>query len=66
MLTDRLAVDAREAARLLSLSERTIRNMIDRGELPVTRVGKRVLISRVTLESWLAASEQRKPVSERR
>ncbi len=39
-----LAVDIREAARLLSLSPRTIRRAIHQGRLRAVRVGRRLLI----------------------
>jgi excisionase family DNA binding protein len=39
-----LAVDIREAARLLSLSARTIRRHIQSGRIKAVRVGRRVLV----------------------
>jgi excisionase family DNA binding protein len=38
-----LLVDAREAARLLGISTRTLWTLTDRGELPAVRIGSRVL-----------------------
>ena len=43
--TDRLLVSQREAARLLSISERTLFALRERGELACVRVGPRILYS---------------------
>ena len=51
-LTDPILVDKRTAARLLSLSLRTVDNLIAQRELPVRRVGRRVLIPRKALENF--------------
>ena len=64
MTTETLAYDTHGAARVLGLSERTIRNMISRGEIPYSRIGKRVLITRATLESLLLERQQRRGVTE--
>jgi excisionase family DNA binding protein len=48
-----LTVD--EVAHLLKLNPQTVRNMIDRGELPAVRVGaRRVRIERSDLDAFLA------------
>lgn len=39
--TDRELLTAREAARRLAVSERTVRRLADRGDLPRVRVGQR-------------------------
>lgn len=41
---ERLAVDIREAAAMLSVSPRTIRRQIERGRISVVRVGARIVI----------------------
>jgi excisionase family DNA binding protein len=43
-----------EAAAILGISDRHLRNLINRGELPVTvrHVGERILINRAQLEAW--------------
>lgn len=47
-----------EVAQLLKLNEQTIRNMIDRGELPAVRVGQRRLrIRQSALDAFLAEGE---------
>jgi excisionase family DNA binding protein len=48
-----LLVDKREAAWLLSVCPRTIDNLIARRELPVRRIGRRVLIPRKALEQFV-------------
>lgn len=42
------------AAALMGVSENTVRNLINRGELPVTvrQAGDRILINREQLERW--------------
>ena len=49
---DALLIARREAARLLGLSLRCIDYLIQRGELPARRVGRRVLIPRGALEQF--------------
>ena len=49
---DKILVSKREAARLLSLSLRTLDNLIGQRELLVRRVGRRVLIPRKALENF--------------
>lgn len=43
-MTEHLAYSIKEAAAAISLSERTIWQMIKRGELPTVKVGGRTLI----------------------
>lgn len=45
-----LLVDRRASAQALGISLRTLDYMIERGELPARRVGRRVLIPRAALE----------------
>jgi putative molybdopterin biosynthesis protein len=44
----------RQAAPLLNVSLRTLYTLIERGELPVFRVGGQYRLSRSTLAAWLA------------
>jgi excisionase family DNA binding protein len=44
-----------ETADRLRVSEKTIRRMIDRGDLPALRVGAQIRIAEQELESWLYA-----------
>jgi excisionase family DNA binding protein len=48
-----ILVGKREAARLLSVSLRTIDNLLARHELPYRRIGRRVLISSKALEQFV-------------
>jgi len=50
-----LLVDARRAARLLSVSAGTVRNLMARGELRPVRVGRRVLFSVEELRRFIAS-----------
>ena len=47
-----LLIDKRSAAMLLSISVRTVENLIARRRLPVRRIGKRVLIPLTALEAF--------------
>jgi excisionase family DNA binding protein len=42
-----------EVARILKLNQQTVRNWIDRGELPAPRVGRRVRILRADFDALL-------------
>jgi excisionase family DNA binding protein len=50
-LVDRLALSVKEAARVLGVSERTVREMLP--ELPHTHLGRRVVIPLEPLREWL-------------
>lgn len=52
-----LSVGARDAARLVGLCEKSVRDLASRGELPSVRVGNRLLFRVQTLDRWLAARE---------
>ena len=49
----KLALTIAEAAQSLGLSERTIESMVKKGELPVRRVGRRVLLPVDALRKWI-------------
>jgi excisionase family DNA binding protein len=51
-MNDQILLSKRETARLLSVSLRTVDNLIARRELAARRVGRRVLIPRRTLEEF--------------
>ncbi len=57
----RLAWSLREAAQSLGVSERFLRNEIQRGKLMVVKRGKRVLIPAASLDDYLRP-EQRSTV----
>ena len=46
------------AAALLSISYWTVRNLIWGGDLPCVRVGRRILIDRQDLETFIAENKQ--------
>ncbi len=60
---ERLAVDIREAARLLSVSPRTIQNYLRAKMLPARKIGRRTVIPVRALENFLR-SDQPSPVTE--
>ena len=46
-------LSVREAAAVLGISERTIRSLVSRGELPCVRIGRRVLFDPQDLETFI-------------
>lgn len=48
-----LAVSKKEAARLLSVSERTLFQLVVDGEIPVIRLKRKVLFRPADLNAWL-------------
>lgn len=50
---EKLALDRRESAEMLSISLRTLDSLLARKELRFRRVGRRVLIAREELERFL-------------
>ncbi|UCD49798.1 MAG: helix-turn-helix domain-containing protein [Phycisphaerales bacterium] len=50
-----LLVDVREAARLLSVCERTVFNMVERGELTPVRIGRAVRFAVDDLGAWVTS-----------
>jgi len=52
-----LAVDVQEAARLTSLSQRTIRRYIQLGRLRAVRIGRRVLVPLESLRALLRVAQ---------
>ncbi len=53
MRTNALAVSVKTAAAMTDLSETTIREAIDKRELPAYRVGRAVRVLVVDLKDWL-------------
>jgi excisionase family DNA binding protein len=49
----RLLIDAHETARALSISERKLWGLTDKGEIPSVRIGRRVLYSVHALQGWI-------------
>ena len=52
-----LLLSLAEASKAINLCERTVWSLVNSGELPHLRVGRRVLISRGALERWIAEKE---------
>jgi excisionase family DNA binding protein len=61
--TERLAVDIRRAAEMLSVSPRTIQNYIHARLLPARKIGRRTVIPVRALEAFLR-TDQPSPVVE--
>lgn len=51
--TPQLLLSAREAAKALSVCEKTLWSMTKRGELPVVRIGRSVRYSIDDLKNWI-------------
>ena len=47
----------RDAAKLLSISERALWTLANCGQIPTVRIGKAVRFRRETLEAWAAQQE---------
>jgi excisionase family DNA binding protein len=60
-MTGKILYSRQEAAELLSLSLRSVVMLIDRGELPVRRIGRRVLVPRASLEAFARRDHKMQP-----
>jgi excisionase family DNA binding protein len=56
-----LAFNVNEAALILRISPRTVRQLIARRELACFRVGRRVLVSGIALKTFVRARESTSP-----
>jgi excisionase family DNA binding protein len=56
----RLLVSPREAARLLSVCERTIYTLTKAGEIPAVRIGRAVRYSMDDLKEWIRRASEKK------
>ena len=61
-----LLVTARQAAKLLSISERTLWSLTNEGELPAVKIGKSVRYSVKVLETWIADQSKQSSAPEER
>jgi excisionase family DNA binding protein len=59
MQNDRLLVDARTAAKMLGVCQRTLWRLTDIGELPHVRIGRRVLYCPQQLREWVERRARR-------
>ena len=57
----KILLNRKEAAGLLSISERTLSTLVAAGEIPVVRIYTRVLFRRVGLEEWAQRQEKCEP-----
>lgn len=55
----RLLLSPREAAKTLSICERTLYALTKRGELPVVRIGRAVRYSLDDLKAWIAENSEK-------
>jgi excisionase family DNA binding protein len=58
-----LLVNARDAARLLAISERTLWSLTAAGDIPVIRIGRAVRYDPRDLQAWIDRSKQRQPMA---
>ena len=58
-LVEPLAYSMPAAAHARGIRQHHVRYIVERGELPIVKLGSRTLISRATLEQLLTACEQR-------
>lgn len=63
-MTKRLTFSVDEAAEMLGIRRSGLYNAIERGEIPCLRIGKRILITRQTLEGMLGKIDQDSPANE--
>ena len=53
-LSEKISLSVREAAELLSVSDRTVYSWLSLDGFPAVKIGGRLLISRVALQDWFA------------
>ncbi len=46
------------AASYLSISFWSVRTLIERGEIPIVRMGRRILVDREDLDSWISQRKE--------
>ena len=56
-MTERQTLNVDEAARIIGVGRNRLYETIRQGELPVLRLGRRILISRVVLDRIMEAGE---------
>ena len=59
MSIERDLMTVRQAADWLQVAERTVREMIDRGDIPAAKIGKAYRIERVDLENFIASRKEK-------
>jgi excisionase family DNA binding protein len=58
--TTRLLISGREAAKLLSVCERTLYMLTKAGEIPAVRIGRAVRYSVDELQGWVKRASEKK------
>jgi len=58
---DQVLVDLRYAAKLLSVSSRTVQTLVSKQGLPHVRIGRRLLFRPEALRTWAASREHDSP-----
>jgi len=53
--TQRLTLNATEAANVIGVSPRLLWSLTNRGEVPHVRIGRRIVYPIAAIEAWLAA-----------
>lgn len=52
-LSEKISLSVPETAAVLSVSERTVRKLLEQPDFPALKVGNRILVSRSGLEQWV-------------
>lgn len=55
-----LLVNARDAARMLAVCERTIYNLVERGELSIIHIGRATRFAVADLKAWIQKASENK------
>jgi len=58
MDTEKLTLNVNEVSICLGIGRNSVYEAIARGEIPVIRVGKRLLVPKVAFEKWLSGESQ--------
>lgn len=53
MAPEKIALNVSEAAKLIGVSQTTIYKMVQKGEIPHTRVRSRIIFHKGIIEDWL-------------
>ncbi len=60
MENEKMTLTVAEAAKCLGICKNSAYEAIARGEIPVIRIGKRLLVPKAALETLLTAGQQKK------
>ena len=62
-MSETLLVDVKTTARLLSICEKTLWTLTDRGDIPCIRIGRSVRYSPDDLRAWIARTKTTGPAA---